>query len=94
MELDRVREVKELIEQLRQLESGQMVRMSSRLDQESNRKEIITIPPPMPPTPPRIETPVIPLPREPGPISPYYSRVMIPEDSEPSRGSRLRSSLA
>lgn len=45
MEQDRVREVKELIEQLRQLDSGQMVIMSSRLDQETNRKEIITIPP-------------------------------------------------
>jgi hypothetical protein len=69
MEQDRVREVKELIEQLRQLDSGQMVGMSSRLDQESNRKEIITIQP-------RIEP--IALPRESGPKSPYHSRVNIP----------------
>lgn len=63
-----------------------MSAISSRVGHESNNKEIITIPEPVPPTPP---------PRIPGPTSPYYSKVPMPDQvssSRNSKDSRLRSS--
>jgi hypothetical protein len=86
VELAKTKEVRRLFDQNRLVESKDMSAMSSRVGHDSNNKEIITIPEPVPPTPP---------PRVPGVISPYYSKVPMPDQansSRNSRDSRLRSS--
>ena len=70
-ELNKTIEVRRLIDQNRQLASNDMSAMSSRVGHESNKKEIVE---PRPPTPPPT-----PPPRVPGPTSPYYSKVPMPD---------------
>ena len=79
-ELDKCLEVKNLIDQVKQLESNELRALSSRIDHDSNKRDIITIPPPPPPPP-----------RAPGIISPYLSKVSVPSDQGP-QSSRKRSS--
>ena len=72
-ELDKCVELKKLIDQVKQLESNELRALSSRIDHDSNKRDIITIPPP--PEKPRV----------PGIVSPYLSKVSVPGDLDSSR---------
>lgn len=80
LELDKCLELKGLIDQVKQLESNELRALSSRIDHESNQRDIITIPPP----PEKI--------RVPGLISPYLSKVSVPSDQGPKSSRKMRSS--
>ena len=89
-ELHEVMECKDFISQCDQKES--VVQMSHRVEQESNRKDIVQ------PAEPRMQQPVPPTPpnppRIPGPMSPYHSKIVIPDTDSSKRGrnNNIRSS--
>lgn len=77
-ELDKCREIQSLINQVKQLESNELSALSSRVDHDNNKRDIVTI---------------IPSPRIPGLISPYLSKVSVPSEAQKSsRKSKMHSS--
>ena len=62
-ELDKCRELKTLIDQMKQLGSNEISALSSRVDHDNNKRDIVT------------------LPKVPGIVSPYLSKVYVPSEA-------------
>ena len=62
-ELDKCRELKTLIDQMKQLGSNEICALSSRVDHDNNKRDIVT------------------LPKVPGIVSPYLSKVSVPSEA-------------
>lgn len=62
-ELDKCRELKTLIDQMKQLGSNEISALSSRVDHDNNKRDIVT------------------LPKVPGIVSPYLSKVSVPSEA-------------